>query len=129
MSASKMGTQKKNREPLMPKIQTVLANNARRLRVLMRKTQKEISVMAGISQKTISNLETPDSPVSPKLATIEAVASGFKLHPAMLLLDGITDDALTDRQVGLMIEQFARLPEHRKKQVMELIADFTRLEN
>lgn len=112
----------------MPKIQTVLANNAHRLRVLMRKTQREISAMAGVSQKTISNLETPDSPVSPKLATIEAIARSFKLHPAILLLDGITDEALTDRQLGVMIEQFARLPEHRKKQIMDMIADFTKLE-
>ena len=113
----------------MTKVQKVLAENARRLRVLMRKTQRDIASMCDVSQKTISNLETPDSPISPKLATIEALASGFKLHPAMLLLDKITDDALTDRQVGVMIEEFAALPASRKRQVMDLISDFSRLES
>jgi len=112
----------------MAKIQRVLADNARRLRVLMRKTQKDISAMCGVSQKTISNLETPDSPMSPKLSTVESLAAGFKLHPAILLLEGITDEALTDRQVGVMIEEFAALPAQRKRQVMDLISDFSRLE-
>jgi len=84
--------------------------------------------MAGLSQKTISNLESPASPMSPKLATVEAVATCFRLHPAILLLDGVTDEALTDRQVGIMIENFAQLSEYRKRQVIELISDFSNLE-
>lgn len=113
----------------MPKkLQAVLADNAHRLRTLNRKTQKDISVISGLSQKTISNLESPDSPMSPKLVTVEAIAGSFRLHPAILLIDGITDEALTDRQVGLMIEQFAQLPEHRKRQVIALIEDFSNLE-
>lgn len=110
------------------KLQAVLANNAHRLLALKRKTQKEVAIIAGLSQKTISNLESPDSPMSPKLITVEAIATSFKLHPAILLLDGITDEALTDRQVGVMIEQFAQLPEHRKRQVIALIEDFSNLE-
>lgn len=110
-------------------LQEVLANNARRLRVLKRQTQKDISVSAGLSQKTVSNLEAPDSPTSPKLSTVESLANCFKLHPAILLLDGITDETLTDRQVGVMIEKFAQLPEHRKRQVIDLIGDFISLES
>lgn len=109
-------------------VQAVLAENAYRLRTLKRKSQKEIADIAGVSQKTISNLEMPDSPISPKLATIEAIAKAFGLHPAVLLLEGVTDDALTDKHVGTMIEQFARLPARRKRQIMELISDYTRLE-
>jgi len=111
------------------KIQSVLANNARRLRLLARKSQMEVAKIAGVSQKTICNLEAPDAVVSPKLATIEALARGFHLHPAVLLLEGITDEALTDRQLGLMIEKFVQLPDHRKRQIMDLIADFARLED
>jgi len=112
----------------MAKLQNVLAHNASRLRMVMGKTQKQIAVMAGVSQKTISTLETQDSPISPRLATLEAVATSFKLHPAILLLEGITDEALTDREVGIMIEKFAALPAHRKRQIIEMIRDYHALE-
>lgn len=54
----------------MAKLQNVLAHNASRLRMVMGKTQKQIAVMAGVSQKTISTLETQDSPISPRLARL-----------------------------------------------------------
>lgn len=104
-------------------IQAVLARNAKRLRALQGKSQRDMSLLAGVSQKTISNLEWPESPISPKLSTVEAIARYFKLHPAILLMDGITDDVLTDREVGAMIETFAALPQRRKRQIMDLIAD------
>lgn len=112
----------------MAKIQAVLATNVKRLRALQRKSQREMSALAGVSQKTISNLEWAESPISPKLSTVEAVADYFRLHPAVLLLDEVSDDALTDRQVGLMIEQFAKLPERRKRQIMDLVGDFNKIE-
>jgi len=111
----------------MAGIQSVLARNAKRLRILQGKSQREMSALAGVSQKTISNLEWAESPISPKLSTVEAVATYFRLHPAILLLDGISDEALTDRHVGLMIEQFAKLPEGRKRQIMSLVNDFHKI--
>lgn len=109
--------------------QSVLAKNVKRLRKLQSKSQRQMSDQAGVSQKTISNLETEDSPVSPKLATVSAVANYFKIHPAMLLIEGVTDDALTDSQTKRMVESFARLPERRKRQVMDLIEDYSKLQN
>lgn len=114
---------------IMNKAQAVLARNVKRLRALQGKSQRDMSVLAGVSQKTISNLEWPESPISPKLSTVESVARYFKLHPAILLLDGVTDDALTDRKVGLMIEQFAGLTERRKRQIIELIEDFSSIDD
>lgn len=114
---------------IMHKAQAVLARNVKRLRALQGKSQRDMSVLAGVSQKTISNLEWPESPISPKLSTVESVARYFKLHPAILLLDGVTDDALTDRKVGLMIEQFAGLTERRKRQIIELIEDFSSIDD
>lgn len=111
----------------MAGIQSVLARNAKRLRILQGKTQREMSELAGVSQKTISNLEVANSPISPKLSTVEAIAAYFRLHPAVLLLDGVTDEALTDRQIGAMIEQFARLPDSRKRQIMSLVDDFHKI--
>lgn len=110
-------------------IQETLARNAKRLRTLQGKSQREMSLLAGVSQKTISNLEWPESPISPKLSTVESVAGYFRLHPAILLLDGITDEALTDKDIGNMIERFAALPHARKRQIMDLIADFNNLTN
>lgn len=105
-------------------VQAILARNAKRLRVLKGKSQRDMSLSAGVSQKTISNLEWPESPISPKLSTVEAVARYFKLHPAILLIDDVPDDALTDRDLGAMIEDFVSLPHRRKRQIMDLIADF-----
>jgi len=111
----------------MKRTQAVLANNVKRLRALQGKSQREMALLAGVSQKTISNLEFDASPVSPKLSTVESIARYFKLHPSVLLLDGVTDDALTDRQVGVMIERFAALPERRKRQIIDLIDDFSHM--
>jgi len=108
----------------MTGIQATLARNAKRLRALEGKSQRDMSLLAGVSQKTISNLEWSESPISPKLSTVESVARYFRLHPAILLLDNVTDDALTDRELGSMIEAFAALPQRRKRQIMELINDF-----
>ncbi len=114
---------------IMQKAQAVLARNIKRLRALQGKSQRDMSLIAGVSQKTISNLEWPESPISPKLSTVEAVARYFRIHPAILLLDGVTDDSLTDRKVGMMIEQFASLTERRKRQIIELIDDFNSIED
>ena len=111
----------------MAGIQAVLARNAKRLRALQGKSQREMSALAGVSQKTISNLEWAESPISPKLSTIESVAGYFRLHPAVLLMEGVTDEALTDREVGQMIEKFARLPDKRKRQILDLVNDFNQI--
>jgi transcriptional regulator with XRE-family HTH domain len=108
-------------------IQSVLARNAKRLRTLQGRSQRDMAMIAAVSQKTISNLETPDSQISPKLSTVAAIARYFRIHPAIMLMDGITDDALTDVELGSMIEQFAGLPQRRKRQIMDLISDLSSL--
>ena len=112
----------------MAGMQAVLAKNLKRLRELQGKSQRQMATIAKVSQKTISNLELVDSGQAPKLTTIEYVADYFKLHPSLLLMDGLSDEALTDSEVSKMIEQFARLPMKRKKQIMELVSDFTKLD-
>ena len=113
----------------MSKLQNVLASNLKRLRILKGVSQERLAEIIDVAQKTISNLEVEDQPISPKLNTIEKVAQYFGLHPSIMLMDGITDDALTDESVKYMCERFAALPPHRKQQIMGLIDDFAQLES
>ena len=91
------------------KVEETLGKNLRRLRELRGVSQTEMSKIAGVSQKTVSNLENRETEVSPKLQTIIRVADYFKVHPGILLTADLTDDSLTNREVSLMLERFAQL--------------------
>lgn len=113
----------------MGKLQNVLGRNLKRLRALRGDiSQRNMARIAGVSQKTISNLEVPDGAISPRLVTIEEVADYFDIHPSILLMEDVTDDALTDREVSKMVVAFAQLPSKRKRQILDLIDDFSKID-
>lgn len=105
----------------------IFGRNVRRLRELKKVNQEKMGRIAGVSQKTISNLESPDSDISPQMKTVAEVADYFEIHPAMLIMSDITDDSLTDSEVSVMIERFAQLAPEHKRRIMDLIDDLWQL--
>lgn len=109
------------------KMELVLGRNLLRLRQLQNVPQTKMAKIAGVSQKTISNIENANSGVSPKLQTICQVADYFGIHPSVLLIDNLTDDALTDKSVSLMLQRFVQLAPEHKTRIMDLIGDLWKL--
>lgn len=109
-------------------IEKTLGRNLRRLRDLKGVSQTEMARIAGVSQKTVSNLENEQSVVSPKLQTLISVGEYFKIHPGVLLMTDLTDDSLTDSEVSLMLERFAQLEVPHKRRIMDLIGDYWAME-
>lgn len=111
-----------------PKVDRTLRKNLKRLRQLRGVTQKDMGRIAGVAQKTVSNLENPESGITPRLETIVRVASYFSIHPAMLLMEDLSDDSLTDSEVSIMLERFTQLQPEHKRRIMDLIGDYWSLE-
>lgn len=105
----------------------IFGRNLKRLRDLEGVTQTKMAKIAGVSQKTISNLENAESITPPRMETISKVANYFSIHPAILIMEDLTDDALTDKQVSVMIERFAQLAPDHKRRIMDLISDLWQL--
>ena len=101
----------------------ILGRNLKRLRLLRGVTQSKMAGIAGVSQKTISNLENADSMTSARMETVTKVAEYFSVHPAVLMMDHITDDTLTDTEVSVMVERFAQLSAEHKRRIMDMIND------
>lgn len=105
----------------------IFGRNVKRLRELQKINQAEMARIAGVSQKTISNLENAESMTSPQMKTVAKVAEYFSIHPAILIMEDLTDDSLTDKEVSLMLQRFAQLSPSHKRRIMDLISDLWQL--
>lgn len=110
-----------------PPIEAVIGSNVRRLRALHDVSQAEMGRKSGVSQKTISNIERDGEIASPKAGSLDLVARYFSIHPALLMIENLPDEALQSSKVSEMMVQFAQLDHHHQRRIQELIADFSRL--
>lgn len=109
-------------------VEKTLGRNLRRLRELKGVSQEKMGVIAGVSQKTVSNLESEQSIVSPKLSTLISVAEYFQIHPGILVMTDLTDNSLTNREVSEMLEKFVQLSPPHQRRLMDLIGDYWQME-
>lgn len=110
-----------------PSIEAVIGSNVRRLRALHDVSQAEMGRKSGVSQKTISNIERDGEIASPKAGSLDLVARYFSVHPALLMIENLPDEALQSSKVSEMMVQFAQLDHQHQRRIQELIADFSRL--
>lgn len=111
----------------MKRLEAVLGENVRRLRRLAGKSQSQIGKESDLSQKTVSNMEQDGEMGSPKLDSVGGIARYFRVHPALLLIDNLPDEALKDQRVSEMLAAFARLDHDYQAKVMDLIEDYSKL--
>lgn len=109
-------------------VEKTLGQNLRRLRELKGVSQEKMGKIAGVSQKTVSNLENQQSIVSPKLSTLISVAEYFHIHPGILVMTDLTDDSLTNKEVSEMLEKFTQLAPPHQRRIMDLIGDYWAME-
>jgi len=81
-----------------------IARNIKSLREHRQLSQKELARMAGVSQRTVSNIENADSEITPTTDSVEAVAGAFGLmlfHVAMpLSIDILLDIGSLNRMIN-----------------------------
>lgn len=109
-------------------VERTLGRNLKRLRNLKAISQEKMGKIAGVSQKTVSNLESEDDLVTPNLATIISVAEFFGIHPGILMMTDLTDDSLTNKEVSEMLEKFTQLSPPHQRRIMDLIGDYWTME-
>lgn len=109
-------------------VEKTLGRNLKRLRELKGVSQEKMGKIAGISQKTVSNLENQQSIISPKLGTLISVAEYFHIHPGILVMADLTDDSLTSKEVSEMLEKFTQLEPAHQRRIMDLIGDYWAME-
>ncbi|WP_417518814.1 helix-turn-helix domain-containing protein [Marinobacter sp.] len=112
---------------MSPRIEVVIGRNVRRLRALRGVSQAEVGRSSIISQKTMSNIERDGEAGSVRAESLDKIARYFGVHPALLLIDNLPDEALANGRVSDMMVQFARLDHAYQKRIQDLIADFTQL--
>jgi transcriptional regulator with XRE-family HTH domain len=84
-----------------------LALNVSRLMEHHGFTQEGMAKKTGVSQRSISNLISIDSPHSPKLKTIEDVAQAFNLQTWHLLLPDAPIDMLLNSSIEKVVSNYA----------------------
>ena len=87
----------------------VLARNVKVLRGEAGWNQKELAKRAKMSQKTISNIESPKNVKSPYLHIIEQVAHVFGLEAWQLLIPDLPDELVRNTRLGRLVRAYALL--------------------
>lgn len=106
----------------------VIARNLKALREQRRWSQKELARKTGVSQSTISNMETPDRAkprYSPTTDNVDAVAAVFGLNAAVLSMQLPLDLLLDFGKMGHVISNYADSdPEGR--QAIEAVSNISK---
>lgn len=108
-------------DPPMDAARDSLARNIKALRLDAGWTQEELRIRAGISQKTISNMESPDKTGSPYLNNIEAVAAVFGLQAWQLLIPWLPDELARNPRLVRLVRGYAQLSDDGRETVDKIV--------
>ena len=127
MAINKFAAQRRNvtgesaYDACMESARISLARNIKALRLDAGWTQDDLRLRAGISQKTISNMESPDKTGSPYLHNIEAVAAVFGLQAWQLLIPWLPDELARNPRLGRLVRGYAQLSDDGRETVDKIV--------
>ena len=93
------------------KTRETLARNVSILMTYNEHTQTALAKKAGISQRTISNICDPNSPHSPKLDSVDAVARAYRLEVWHLLIPDAPLDLLINKRIEKVVDNYVKASE------------------
>lgn len=101
-----------------------LGRNFRFLRDRSGLSQRSVERFSGVPQKTISNIESPGSGVSPLMANVERLAQHYGLSMASLLVMDLESRELDPGDVSELISSLSKLSETQLGLLLSLTREF-----
>lgn len=99
-----------------------LARNVKALRVAVGWSQEDLRIRAGISQKSVSNMESPHKTGSPYLDNIEAVAGAFNLEAWQLLIPWLPDELARNQRLVKLVRGYAQISDEGRETIDKILA-------
>ncbi|HBO92565.1 MAG TPA: hypothetical protein DD667_04740 [Gammaproteobacteria bacterium] len=82
--------------------------------------QEDVAEASGVSQKTVSNVESPNSKSSPLVTNVEKLCSYYGVSPSSILALNFSESGVEPQHFSEMITQFCALNPERRALVVAL---------